>query len=222
MLRKLRSRISYANVVATLALFVAVGTGSAYAANTVFSTDIVDGEVKSVDIGNNEIGSGDVKDNSLNTFDVHSFLGADVVDETLTGDDIKDGYLTGNDVAANSIYGADIFEGTLAFNDGLVSTDICDLCLKDQDVGQGTFVNFDANIGTVPAQSCTYRSITGINAQGDHLLLTGNLGDTHTDLSYGIEYSPTESRAAMKICNPTPSNIDDGHTHFNLLVFDAQ
>ena len=94
MLRKLRSRISYANVVATLALFVAVGTGGAYAANTVFSTDIVDGEVKSVDVGDAEIKSADVKDQSLTTFDVSTFLGADVVDNTLTGDDVDESTLS--------------------------------------------------------------------------------------------------------------------------------
>ena len=57
------------NVVAFLALFVALGTGGAYAANTIASTDIIDGEVKSAD----------VKDESLTTFDVSTFLGADVV-----------------------------------------------------------------------------------------------------------------------------------------------
>jgi hypothetical protein len=93
MLRKLRSRITYANVVATLALFVAVGTGGAYAANTVFSSDIVDGEVKSVDIGDGEIKSADVKDQSLTTFDVSTFLGADVVDNTLTGADVDESTL---------------------------------------------------------------------------------------------------------------------------------
>ena len=77
----MRSRLSRYfkdNVVAFLALFVALGGTSAYAANTVFSTDIVDGQVKSVDIGDGEVGSADVKDNSINTFDVHSFLGVDV------------------------------------------------------------------------------------------------------------------------------------------------
>jgi len=97
MLRKLRPCSVY-DVFALLALFVAVSTGGAYAANTVFSTDIVDGEVKSVDVGNNEIGSGDVKDNSLNTFDVHSFLGVDVVDNSLTGADVKDNSLNTFDV----------------------------------------------------------------------------------------------------------------------------
>ena len=88
MLRRLSSRLTYANVVASMALFVALG-GTAYAVNTVRSTDIVDGEVKSVEIGNNEIGSSDVKDNSINTFDVHSFIGADVIDNSLTGADIE-------------------------------------------------------------------------------------------------------------------------------------
>ena len=46
MLRKLRTHLTFANVVSALALFVALSTGTAYAANTVFSSDIVDGEVK--------------------------------------------------------------------------------------------------------------------------------------------------------------------------------
>src|SRR4051812_18126607 len=69
------------NVVAFLALFAAVGTGGAYAANTVRSTDIVDSEVKSAD----------VKDESLTTFDVSTFLGADIVDGTITNADLAPG-----------------------------------------------------------------------------------------------------------------------------------
>ena len=46
MTRRIRPRLTYANVVSGLALFVALATGGAYAANTVFSADIVDGEVK--------------------------------------------------------------------------------------------------------------------------------------------------------------------------------
>ena len=56
--------------IGVLALFIALGTGGAYAANTVFSSDIVDGEVKSADIGNNEVRGADVKDKSLNGADL--------------------------------------------------------------------------------------------------------------------------------------------------------
>ena len=82
MLRRLRPRSIY-DVFAVLALVVAVGGTGAYAANTVFSSDIADGEVQSAD----------VKDNSLNTFDVQTFLGADVVNNTLTGDDVDESTL---------------------------------------------------------------------------------------------------------------------------------
>ena len=93
MLRRLSSRLTYANVMATLGVFIALG-GSAYAVNTVNSSDITDGQVKSVDIGNGEVNSADVKDQSLTTFDVSTFLGADVVDNTLTGADINEGTLS--------------------------------------------------------------------------------------------------------------------------------
>jgi hypothetical protein len=77
-LRKLSRRLTYANVMSTIAVVVAVGTGGAYAANTIRSSDIVD----------DEIGSADVKDNSINTFDVHSFLGVDIVDGTIESADL--------------------------------------------------------------------------------------------------------------------------------------
>ena len=47
---KFRPRSAY-DVMAALALFLVIAGGSAYAANTVFSTDIVDGQVKAQDIG---------------------------------------------------------------------------------------------------------------------------------------------------------------------------
>ena len=78
--RKVRSRLTYANVVSTLALMVAVGGGAAYAANTVFSTDIVDGQVKNPDLGTNSVRTGKV------------------LNETLTGADIANGSLAGADL----------------------------------------------------------------------------------------------------------------------------
>jgi hypothetical protein len=69
MLAKLRSRLTYANVVATLALFVALG-GSSYAA---------------VKIKNNSVGSAQVKNNSIKSRDVKN--------KTLRVKDFKSGQL---------------------------------------------------------------------------------------------------------------------------------
>ena len=73
-----------------LALFLVLTGGVAYAANTVFSEDIVNGEVKTADIGNDEVRSAEVRD------------------DTLSG-----GGLGGVDIAKNSLKGADIAETTL-------------------------------------------------------------------------------------------------------------
>jgi hypothetical protein len=54
----------YANVTATMALVVALG-GSAYAANTIRSSDIKNGEVKRVDLANDAVTSGKVKNGTL-------------------------------------------------------------------------------------------------------------------------------------------------------------
>jgi hypothetical protein len=65
-----------------LALFLVLAGSTAYAANTVFSTDIVDGEVKTADLDQNA-----VRSNKLATGQVQSI---DVKNDGLTGDDIAD------------------------------------------------------------------------------------------------------------------------------------
>ncbi|MEA2145491.1 MAG: hypothetical protein QOG59_1078 [Solirubrobacteraceae bacterium] len=66
---RLRARITYANVVASLALFISLG-GGAYAAtnlpkNSVGSPQIKDGSVRGADLANNAVTSAKVKDGSL-------------------------------------------------------------------------------------------------------------------------------------------------------------
>jgi hypothetical protein len=79
MLARVRDHVRH-NVVGYIALFVALGGTGAYAADTVFSTDIVDGEVKTPDLANvavtngklaaNSVGAGKVVDNSLGGADI--------------------------------------------------------------------------------------------------------------------------------------------------------
>ena len=53
-----------------LALFPVIAGGTAYAANTVGSDDIIDGQVKSADIGNNQVQSVDVRDQAIASSDL--------------------------------------------------------------------------------------------------------------------------------------------------------
>jgi hypothetical protein len=71
MLRALRDRLTYSNVVASVALFMALG-GVTYAVtkDSVKSKHIVNGEVKSADLENDGVKGKDVKENELTNEDI--------------------------------------------------------------------------------------------------------------------------------------------------------
>jgi hypothetical protein len=82
---RLRDRLSYANVVATLALFVALG-GTSYAVLHVGSEDVVDNSLRGKDIRNNTLRSRDVHDRTIRARDVRrDSLGSGVVKESALG-----------------------------------------------------------------------------------------------------------------------------------------
>ena len=92
----LRARLTFSNVVSVVALFVALATGGAYAANTVFSSDIVDGQVKTADLADGAV------------------LTAKLADGSVTSEKVKDATLRSRDVLDNALSGADIDESTLS------------------------------------------------------------------------------------------------------------
>jgi hypothetical protein len=78
----LRRRLSYANVVATLALFVALG-GSSYAVIRVSSDDVTDNSLRSVDVRNNTLRSRDINDHTLRARDLRrNGLGSGAIKES--------------------------------------------------------------------------------------------------------------------------------------------
>lgn len=82
MLERIQSRLTYANVMSTLALFVALG-GSSYAAITVTGRNVTNGSLTGVDI----------RDDSVRSRDVRGLTGSDVLDGSLTRADFEAGQL---------------------------------------------------------------------------------------------------------------------------------
>jgi len=74
-----------ANVVAYLALFIALGGTSAYAANTIGSSDIIDESIQSVDLKNGQVKAADIASNQITTAKIYpgsvtnSDIGTDAV-----------------------------------------------------------------------------------------------------------------------------------------------
>ena len=110
-----------------LALFLVLGGGVAYAADTVFSSDIVDGEVKSIDIGTNQVRSVDVRNDGLAGGGLD---GIDIADGTLTGADVADRSLVGStEIGTNTLTGSEVGPNSID------SDEVVDFALSNSDVG---------------------------------------------------------------------------------------
>jgi hypothetical protein len=161
------ARVSYANVTSTLALVVALGAGGAYAANTVRSKDIVDGEVKAADLGrgavtaralkNGTVGSKQVTDGAIATVD----LAANAVDSAAIGAgqvrtedlgtsavdsfNIRDGGVQGPDIGPSSVNGQKLQDGSVA-NADLGNSSVNSIKVQDNTLTLADLVGGDATV----------------------------------------------------------------------------
>jgi hypothetical protein len=118
-MRGLRSKLSFANACSFLALVIALGTGGAYAANTIGSSDIIDESIRSVDLNNGEVKVADIGQGAVATDELAN---GQVRNPDIGGGEVRSGNvandnLTGGDIAANSLKGVDIDEATLDIGD---------------------------------------------------------------------------------------------------------
>jgi hypothetical protein len=120
MLRKLRPHLTYANVAATLALVIAVGGGTAWAAQKIRTRNIAYHAVTASKVNYNAITASKVKNGSLSGKEIRnsSIAAEDVRNGTLTAQDFGAGQLPKGDKGdkgdpATSIFGAIAANGTL-------------------------------------------------------------------------------------------------------------
>lgn len=127
MLSRIRDRLSYANVMATIAVFLALG-GTTWANHEeIFSNDIVNDEVKSVDVRDDSLNGGglaaqDLRPSSVgfSELDPDAFAAPDIATEggsdyeipanAIQGSEVTDGTITGNDVNETSLKTMDAHE----------------------------------------------------------------------------------------------------------------
>ena len=152
--RAVRSKLTFANVMASVAVLLVLTTGTAYAAATITSADIVNATIQQVDIKPNSLGTNVIKDNGVKSVD------------------IRDGEITGTDIAAtNSIQSnqvapldgdADIVDNSITTfdlaTDSVDSDEVLDFGLTNQDVGVlfaevATDATVDNSSGSVTAAS---------------------------------------------------------------------
>jgi hypothetical protein len=173
-----RLRLTYANVTATLALLLAAGGGSAYAANTVSSADIVDGQVSTVDLAAGAVTNGKLADNSVGA--------GKIIDGHVTAADLAQGSVGSSEVLNDSLTGADIDESTLtlpAATAGTVSNRVV------VPTGSGQTVLAVPGLGEVRVRVCNGKSVVSkfVNTSGaqvDVMLDRSTNATTYTDPDY--------------------------------------
>jgi hypothetical protein len=93
--RKLRARMTYANVVSTIALALVLGGGTAYAAIKIGTSNIRYHAVTASKLANNSVTASKVKNSALS--------GSDLRNNSVTSADIRTGTLLATDFAPNQL-----------------------------------------------------------------------------------------------------------------------
>jgi hypothetical protein len=106
------------DVMAAIACFGVVAGGTAYAANTVGSSDIIDGQVRNADLAPNAVTTDKIKDANVTN--------PDLADNAVGRSKIAPGAVLNNNLADGSVDSAKIFDGSVGTRDlatGAVTAD---------------------------------------------------------------------------------------------------
>ncbi len=173
MLHRLLKGLTFANVCSFLALTIALGTGTAYAVDTVGSEDIIDNSIQSVDIKNGNVSTSDIANATITGADLHadSVTAASILDGTIANADLApdavnsanvvNESLTAADLASDSVGSSEIpnnaVGATEVASNSIDSGEVVDFGLTNEDVGV-LFAQVNAN-GTVANSSGGVTSI---------------------------------------------------------------
>jgi hypothetical protein len=167
MFKRTRDLLTFANVCSFLALAVAISTGGAYAANTVFSTDIVNGEVKTPDLAASAVTSPKILDGGVKATDINNdsvssntisdggVHTADLADGGVTGQKVADSAVDGSKVADNSLGAADL--GPSSVGSSEIATDA---------VGASEVADNSIDGGEIVDNSLTTTDLKGADVSG--------------------------------------------------------
>ena len=193
-------------VISMIAMFVAL-SGTAVAldgSNTVFSDDIVDGEVRNADIGPNAVGSGQINDGAVRSGDIRdgAVHGADIDTNAVANPELASRSVGFLELQFDSVHTSNVMDDTLRgrdVNDGsLTGDDIDDDSLTGDEIADGAVGTADL-ASTIPAVRAEHGSNQTI---GD--------GGLPTTLRFNDEMYDTASLHSTGSNNPRLTAPVDG------------
>ena len=153
----LRTHLTYANVMSTIAVVAMLSTGTAYAAARIGSADVINDSLRSVDIKDSTLTGADIGSDRVGSADVAGLGSADIADESLTGADILDGdvnsadvhALVGGDIVDQSLDGSELASGAVG------SGHVQDGTLSANDLGTGSVAADEVADGSIGSGELT-------------------------------------------------------------------
>lgn len=143
-MRRLTDKLTYANVVATIALFIAVGGASAFAATQLAKNSVGSKQLKKNSVTAVKIKNGAVTGSKLAA---NAVTGDKIANESVTGTKVKAGSLTGANIAAASLTTANLADGSVN------SAKVLDNSLTGKDVAPDSLTGaniLESSLGQVP------------------------------------------------------------------------
>ena len=188
--------------------FVASPELRAYAANTVFSSDIVDGEVKSIDIGNGEVTSQDLATSAV----TNSKIATDAISTSKIGP----GAVTNSDIGGSAVTTGKIKDGQV------MSADIAQDAVGASEIQGVTKLIFDQCIyefaatvdpGVVHAESC---AVIGTDTNDKVLATLQN-----ANVCFVLESTtPKPNEVVVDIINVCSASAIPGSFQVSIMVYD--
>ena len=212
-MRNFRRKLSYANVTATLALFIAVGGASAFAAT----------QLKKSSVGSNQI-----KKNAVTTAKIKNKAVTErkIKNAAITGEKIANAAVTGSKVASGSLTGANINLGTLpmvpsANNANMVNgqapTKIFKILLPGEtNVAVATVSGFSLNASCTSEKAAV--NLTSPSSAGSVLIAEGggkNLAGNQHTINYAAGKAGEASSIALNKEFLAASETDFGEAAFS-------
>lgn len=176
--------LTYANVCATLALTIAVGGGTAWAATVIYSGNIADGTVRSRDIHDRAV------------------AGIDIALGEVTGNNIKNGSISGLDVALNAIGSGHVQNGSVGLDE---IADAAETALQGATGAQGP-PGAQGEPGTLAPVIPSGATVTG----EVYLYVTGVTAGVPDVFTNGRTVGPV-TRVAIDLPALAPLPLDDEH-----------
>lgn len=123
-MQEVRRHFTYANVMATLAMFAVLG-GGAYAAKKIGSSDIKKNAVRSKHIKKNQVKSSDIKNSQVKSSDIknNQVKASDIKDGDVGSAELANGGIDGIDIANDALGGPQIDENSLGKVPSAVTAD---------------------------------------------------------------------------------------------------